>query len=67
MIRNSNRKPLYDYAPDCGCHSPRCNNGWITWNGSEYPCNHALEVQAKREATRKRVSKVADSMEANLF
>jgi len=29
---------MTNYAKDCGCGSSRCNNGWITYNGSEYPC-----------------------------
>ena len=39
----------YNYAKHCGCGSPRCNNGWIYWNGSEYPCNYHKQQEEKEK------------------
>jgi len=32
-----------NYAEDCGCGNSSCNMGWISYNGTEYPCSHHQE------------------------
>ena len=48
MTTTTTRKAHYNYAPDRGCGSPRCNNGWVTWSGSEYPCSTCKEIDKQR-------------------
>jgi len=35
-----------NYAKDCGCGQRNCNKGWITYNGSEYPCDGPKKLPA---------------------
>ena len=44
-------KAHYDYAPDGGCGFNRCNNGWYTWSGTEYPCGACTKLTAAHKAT----------------
>jgi len=35
-----------NYAKDCGCGQRNCNKGWLTYNGSEYPCDGPKKLPA---------------------
>ena len=55
----------YNYAKHCGCGNSRCNNGWIYWSGSEYPCNWCEQQQRKEAETLEEEAEERDEEESS--